>query len=73
MARGQIHLNISNCSIDDQCLAMLLGRSSEHAETSSISGVLESVETLHVDNNEYTDTGIAYIARALISNTTSTV
>ena len=45
MVRGQINLNISSCSIDDQCLGMLLGISSEHAETSSTSGVLESVET----------------------------
>ena len=70
VAKGQIHLNIHSCSIDDQCLGMLLGISTDHAETSSTSGVLESVETLRVDLNEYTDTGIAYIARALISNST---
>ena len=68
--RGQIYLNISNCSIDDQCLGMLLGISTEHAETSSTSGVLECVETLQVEGNKYTDTGIGYIARALISNST---
>ena len=49
---------------------MLLGTSTEHAETSSTSGVLESVEILSVQGNKYTDTGIAYIARALISNST---
>ena len=70
VARGQIHLNIANCSIDDQCLGMLLGMSSEHAETSSTSGVLESVEILVMEDNKYTDTGIGYIARALISNST---
>ena len=47
---------------------MLLGISTEHAETSSTSGVLESVEALNVEGNKYTDTGIAYITRALISN-----
>ena len=70
LAKGKIYLNISGCRIDDQCLGMLLGISTEHAETSSTSGVLESVETLQVIFNEYTDTGIAYIARALISNNT---
>ena len=49
---------------------MLLGISNEHSETSSTSGVLESVEILRVARNKYTDTGIAYIARALISNST---
>ena len=34
--------------------------------------VLESVETLIVQLNDYTDTGIAYIAIALISNNTLT-
>ena len=69
VARGQIHLSICECSIDDQCLGMLLGISTDHAETSSKSGVLESVKTLLVTGNEQmTDTGIAYIARALISN-----
>ena len=48
VARGQINLNISCCSIDDQCLGMLLGISTEHSETSSTSGVLESVEILLV-------------------------
>ena len=70
LAKGKIYLNISICSIDDQCLSMLLGISTEHAETSSTSGVLESLETLQVIFNEYTDTAIAYIARALISNNT---
>ena len=70
LVKRKICLNIFNCSIDDQCLGMLLGISTEHAETSSTSGVLESVETLAVQSNEYTDTGIAYISRALISNST---
>ena len=68
LAKGKINLDISICSIDDQCLGMLLGISTEHAETSSTSGVLECVETLEVDSNKYTDTGIAYVTRALISN-----
>ena len=67
---GQIELDLSYGRIDDQCLGMLLGISTEHAETSCTSSVLESVETLKVEENEYTDTGIAYIARALISNNT---
>ena len=70
LAKGKIYLNISGCGIDDQCLGMLLGISTEHAETSSTSGVLESLRTLHVEVNKYTDTGIAYITRALISNST---
>ena len=67
---GQIELDLSGCSIDDLCLGMLLGISTEHAETSCTSSVLESVETLNVEHIEYTDNGIAYIARALISNNT---
>ena len=70
MVTGQIELELSWCNIDDQCLGMLLGISTEHAETSCTSSVLESVETLRVEGNEYTDTGIGYIARALISNNT---
>ena len=71
VVRGQIDLDISLCHIDDQCLGMLLGISNDHAETSSTSGVLESVETLKVSyNNKYTDTGIGYIARALVYNST---
>ena len=70
VARGQIDLNLSFCSIDDQCLGILLGISSEHSETSSTSGVLESVETLQVQHNKFTVTGNTYIARALISNST---
>ena len=70
VARGQIDLDISYCSIDDQCLGMLLGSSTEHVEPSCTSGVLESVETLQMQGNKYTDTGIAYIARALISSST---
>ena len=70
VARGQVDLNLSFCSIDDQCLGILLGISSEHSETSSTSGVLESVETLQVQHNKFTVTGNAYIARALISNST---
>ena len=66
----QIKLNLSWCSIDDQCLGMLLGISTEHAEKSCTASVLESVEILKVDSNKYTDTGIAYIARALIHNNT---
>ena len=67
VARGQIDLNLFHCSIDDQCLGMLLGISSEHDE---ISSALESVKTLLVHYNEYSDTGIVYIARALLSNST---
>ena len=70
LAKGKLYFDISGCSIDDQCLGMLLGISTEHAETSSTSGVLESVETLKVHFSQYTDTGIAYIARPLISNKT---
>ena len=70
LAKGKIFLNFSDCSIDDQCLGMLLGISTEHAETSSTSGVLESVEALLVRGNKFTETGIAYITRALISNNT---
>ena len=70
VVRGQIDMNISNCSIDDQCLGMLLGNSTDHAETPSTSGVLEYVETLKVIGNEYTDTGIVYIVKALNSNST---
>ena len=70
MVTGQIDVNLSYGSIDDQCLGVLLGISTERAETSCTSNVLESVETLIVEWNSYTDTRIAYNARALISNNT---
>ena len=70
LAKGKINLDISGCSIDDQSLGMLLGIFTEHAETSSTSGVLESLDVLKVGSNKYTNTGIAYITRALISNNT---
>ena len=70
IVREEIVLDIFNCSIDDQCFGLLLGISTEHPETCSTSGVLESVKTLLVEGNKYTDTGIAYFARALISNST---
>ena len=66
----QTELYLSHCSIDDQCLGMLLASSTQHAVTSCTSSVLESVETLIVEFNEYTDTGIVYVARALTSNNT---
>ena len=68
MARGEIDLSISDCGIDDEGLGILLGISLEGEEASC--GVFECLETLHVDYNEYTDTEIAYIARALTSNNT---
>ena len=49
---------LSNCSIDDQNLGMLLEIFPENSETSATSGVLEFVEILIVMFNEYTDTGI---------------
>ena len=67
LVKRKIYLDIRDCSIDDKCLGMLLGISTE---TSSTSGVLESLKTLKVTDNKYTDTGIDYIARALISNNT---
>ena len=70
IARGEIDLSISDCGIDDQGLGILLGISLEGEEATC--GVFECLETLQVDYNEYTDTGIAYIARALTSNNTLT-
>ena len=68
VTKGQIDLNISGCWIDDQGLSMILGVSLGNAETSFTSGVLDLVGTLQMRGNEYTDTGIFYIAKALISN-----
>ena len=70
LVKRKLNLNLTGCRINDQCLGMLLGISTEHAETSSTSGVLESLETLEVEGNKYTDTGIAYITKALISTNT---
>ena len=49
---------------DKSGMLHVLGISTEHAETSCTSSVLVSVETLIiiVEFNEYTVTGIAYIA-----------
>ena len=44
VASGQIDLDLPFCSIDDQCLGMLLGITTEHAETSFTLGVLEPVK-----------------------------
>ena len=65
VARGQIDLDLALCDISDQGMGLLLGISPELDETSSALGVLESVEVLQAENNEYTDTGFGYIARAL--------
>ena len=51
LVKGKLNLILTGCRINDQCLGMLLGISTEHAETSSTSGVLESVETLEVEGN----------------------
>ena len=69
----KIHKLVSLSPMGCQCNSFYpLGDWTERAETFCSTSVLESVETLIVQLNEYTDTGIAYIARALISNNTLT-
>ena len=64
MGRRKIELDITLCNIDDQSLSMLLGTSS---------GVLESVESLKVAGNEYTDAGIVCIIRAISNSILKTL
>ena len=73
LARGQVYLKISVCSIDDQCLGLLLGVSDELDQPSSTAdSVLDSVKELEMHYNEYTNAGILYIAKTLVSNDTLT-
>ena len=53
----------------DHFPSSIINLTSLHAWRST-SGVLESVKTLLIEGNKYTDTGIAYFARALISYST---
>ena len=73
LVRGQVYLDISFCSIDDQCLGLLLGVSDELDQPSSTAdSVLDTVKVLEMDYNEYTNAGIFYIAKAFVSNDTLT-
>ena len=73
LVRGQVYLDISGCSIDDQCLGLLLGVSDELDQPSSTAdSVLDIVNELEIDDNEYTNAGILYIAKTLVSNDTLT-
>ena len=73
LVRGQVYLDISCCSIDDQCLGLLLGVSDELDQPSSTAdSVLDSVKELEMDCNEYTNAGIPYITKTLVSNDTLT-
>ena len=72
VARGMIRLRLDSCRLDDDSFGLLLGISHEHTETST-SSVLESIETLLVLNNIFTDTGIAYFTRAINITSISTL
>ena len=73
LVRAQVYLNISACSIDDQCLGLLLGVSDELDQPSSTAGsVLDTVKELEMVDNEYTNAGILYTAKTLVSNDTLT-
>ena len=73
LVRGQVYLYICGCSIDDQCLALLLGGSDELDQPSSTAdSVLDTVQDLELGGNKYTNAGILYIANTLVSNDTLT-
>ena len=63
---GGFDLNLSCCDIDDQSLHLLLGP--PPAETSK-SCILRTFSTLDVTTNNFTDAGIAYVARFLPNTT----
>ena len=73
LVRGQVYLDISFCSFDDQCLGLLLGGSDELDQPSSTAdSVLDTVKELEMFANEYRNVGILYIAKTLVSNDTLT-
>ena len=71
MKKGIISINLNSCSLNDASISLLLGLSSE--QTSSDSGVLESLETFSAIENTYTDTGLVCFAKALDLTSISTL
>ena len=66
---SELCVDLSNCSIDDHSLCVLMGELSKHAEASR-EYVLHGVRELRIGGNKIGDKGIAYIATALHTNTT---
>ena len=66
---SELCVNVTDCSIDDHSLCVLMGELSKHAAVSR-EGVLHGVTELGISFNEIGDKGIAYIATALHTNTT---
>ena len=71
MKKGNISINLNDCSLNDDSISLLLGISPEH--TSSRSSVLESLDTLSAEENNYTDTGLVYFVEALDLTSISTL
>ena len=66
---SELCVNLTDCSIDDHSLCVLMGELSKHAEASR-EGVLHGVTKLIIGQNKIGNKGIAYIATALHTNTT---
>ena len=65
----QLCVNLTDCSIDDNSLCVLMGELSKHAEASR-EDILHGVTKLNISLNKIGDKRIAYIATALHTNTT---
>ena len=70
MKKGNISLNLNSCNLNDDSISLLLGLSEQ---TSSDSGVLESLESFSAIENTYTDTGLVCFAKALDLTSISTL
>ena len=71
MKKGNISINLDDCSLNDDSISLLLGISPE--QTISDYGVLESLDTFSVMGNTYTDTGLIHFAKALDLTSISTL
>ena len=65
----ELSVNLSDCSIDDHSIGLMMGELSKHAEACP-AGALNGVTELIIINNKIGDNGIAHIATALQTNTT---
>ena len=69
--KGILSINLDSCSLNDDSISLLLGICSE--QTLSKSVVLQSLDTLSVMGNTYTDTGLINFAKALDLTSISTL
>ena len=63
----ELSVNLSNCSIDDNSIGLMMREFSKHAEACPAGAVLK----LNISRNKIGDNGLAHIATALQTNTTT--